>query len=55
MNESVIEVIYVGPIGFVFVPDDAFANKTRNTQHVGYYNYCITTAVIDCNFICLFA
>jgi hypothetical protein len=37
MNESVREVIYVRRIGFILVPDDAFTNKTRNTQHVGYY------------------
>jgi len=28
---------YVRRTGFVFVPDGAFTNKTRNTQHVGYY------------------
>lgn len=37
MNECIIEVIYVRPIGFAFVPGDAFTNKTGNTQHVGYY------------------
>jgi hypothetical protein len=36
MNKSIIGVIYVRPVGFVFVPDGAFTNKT---------------VVIDCSFI----
>ena len=42
---------YVRRTGFVFVPDGAFTNKTRNTQHVGYY---MLLSNKSCDWLCFY-